>query len=188
VFNNTSLVNQAQGIELSKDVTASNSVTTNSATPIPSVSSNGSVSVAPSSETPTSSASGQGSAPSSGTSVQVAPEIVPAPVPVSSGNKTISPGIAGSPELILSSLVPNVIVVNFTPRFTIHGSGFSAADISSVYVGDTMMNQFSVVDDTSIMVMVPIRTILLGTYDVSVVGRSGISASLPNSLTVVPVR
>lgn len=189
IFNNTSLVDQAQGIMPSKDTSVSNAATTSSAPSNSPVSNDGSVSVVvPPLETPTSSAPSQGSAPSSGTSVQVAPEIVPAPVPVSSGDKTISPGIAGSPELILSSLVPNVIVENFTPRFTIRGSGFSSADISSVYVGDTMMSQFSVVDDASIMVTVPIRTILLGTYDVSVVGRSGISASLPNSLTVVPLR
>lgn len=58
------------------------------------------------------------------------------------------------------------------------------AQVRSLTIGSVTMTDFSVQDDTTIIVNVPVRTLYGGVYDVNVFGANQSSATLRGGLVV----
>jgi len=99
-------------------------------------------------------------------------------------NKTITPATPETPELILSSATPNSILENTSVRLVLKGIGFVNAQVRSLTIGSVIMTDFSVQDDTTIILNVPVRTLYGGVYDVNVFGANQSSATLRGGLVV----
>lgn len=108
-------------------------------------------------------------------------ESIPAPQP----NRTITPATSDSAELLLSSLSPNIMVAGTAVTFTLSGSGFVKAGVSSVFIGNMNVTSFKVWNDTTIKVSVDAGQFgTAGDYDVTVVGDANASSTLSPGLTV----
>jgi|GEM_PF-3363621 len=104
--------------------------------------------------------------------------------PATTSNNTITPATPETPELILSSATPNSILENTSVRLVLKGIGFVKAQVRSLTIGSVTMTDFSVQDDTTIIVNVPVRTLYGGVYDVNVFGANQSSATLRGGLVV----
>lgn len=123
--------------------------------------------IAPSSDTVP---QGQGTQPISGGGVQP--------------NRTITPATDTSPELLLSTVSPNSMVAGTAVTFTLAGSGFVKAGVFSVFIGNTRMTSFKVVDDSTIRLSIDAGKFPAGDYDVTVEGTSGTTSTLSPGLIV----
>lgn len=109
----------------------------------------------------------------------------PAPTPAPQPNRTITPATPDSPELLLSSMSPHTMVAGTAVTFTLSGSGFIKAGVSSVFIGNTNVTSFKVWDDSTIKVSVDAGQFsTAGDYDVTVVGSSNASSTLSPGLTI----
>lgn len=129
------------------------------------------------------------SPPSSGTSIgaetiQPPVDATPVPEPPPAPNRTITPATADSPELLLSSMSPNTMVAGTAVTFTLSGSGFVKANVSSVVIGNTRITSYKVIDDSTIRLSIDAGQFPAGDYDVTVEGMANTFSSLSPGLIV----
>ena len=112
------------------------------------------------------------------------PDLQSQVTPPITGNNTITPATPDSPELLLSSVTPSSLVARTGGTLLLKGSGFIDAQVSSVFVGNTRITSFALIDNSTIQLTIKALQFESGEYDVMVVGALNASSTISSALLI----